>query len=130
MSGFATCPACACLWANGSGKSTLFDVFGFLKDALAGNVRTALQKRGGFKEVVTRGCIDQPIVFTLQFRLAIGGVERLVTYVLEIKLVKGYQKVAGVRKISPHLSLNTNKSVSFQHLLSGLQAYLERIEVA
>ncbi|UYM18192.1 DUF4276 family protein [Endozoicomonas euniceicola] len=46
------------------------------------------------------------------------------------KLVKGYQKVAGARKISPHLSLNTNKSVSFQHLLSGLQAYLERIEVA
>ncbi|UYM18191.1 AAA family ATPase [Endozoicomonas euniceicola] len=77
---------CLFVGANGSGKSTLFDVFGFLKDALAGNVRTALQKRGGFKEVVTRGCIDQPIVFTLQFRLAIGEVERLVTYVLEIKL--------------------------------------------
>lgn len=77
---------CVFVGANGSGKSTLFDVFGFLKDALAGNVRTALQKRGGFKEVVTRGCIDQPIVFTLQFRLAISGVERLVTYVLEIKL--------------------------------------------
>ena len=78
---------CVFVGANGSGKSTLFDVFGFLKDALAGNVRTALQKRGGFKEVVTRGCIDEPIVFTLQFRLAISGVERLVTYVLEIKQV-------------------------------------------
>ncbi|WP_062268998.1 AAA family ATPase [Endozoicomonas arenosclerae] len=78
---------CVFVGANGSGKSTLFDVFGFLKDALAGNVRTALQKRGGFREVVTRGCIDQPIVFTLQFRLAISGVERLVTYLLEIKLV-------------------------------------------
>ncbi|WP_067515890.1 AAA family ATPase [Endozoicomonas ascidiicola] len=77
---------CVFVGANGSGKSTLFDVFGFLKDALAGNVRTALQKRGGFKEVVTRGCIDQPIVFTLQFRITIGDVERLVTYVLEIKL--------------------------------------------
>ncbi|OED41001.1 chromosome segregation protein SMC [Endozoicomonas sp. (ex Bugula neritina AB1)] len=85
---------CVFVGANGSGKSTLFDVFGFLKDALAGNVRTALQKRGGFKEVITRGCIDQPIVFTLQFRLAIGGVERLVTYVLEIKLDKNRPVIA------------------------------------
>ncbi|OED41000.1 hypothetical protein ACH42_15090 [Endozoicomonas sp. (ex Bugula neritina AB1)] len=46
------------------------------------------------------------------------------------KLVKGYQKMAGARKIAPHLSLNTNTSVSFQNLLSGLQAYLERIEAA
>ena len=46
------------------------------------------------------------------------------------KLVKGYQKMAGARKISPHLSLDTNTSVSFQHLLSGLQAYLDRIEAA
>ena len=28
--------------ANGTGKSTLFDVFGFLRDALIGNVRQAL----------------------------------------------------------------------------------------
>ncbi|MFH0822157.1 MAG: AAA family ATPase, partial [Pseudomonadota bacterium] len=40
--------------ANGSGKSTFFDVFGFLKDALTENVYTALAKRGGFKEVVSR----------------------------------------------------------------------------
>ncbi|PVZ65658.1 AAA family ATPase [Pelagibaculum spongiae] len=77
---------CVFVGANGSGKSTLFDLFGFLKDALNGNVRTALQKRGGFKEVVTRGCIDQPIEFVLQFRLEIGGVERLVSYLLEIRL--------------------------------------------
>lgn len=41
--------------ANGTGKTTLFDIFGFLRDALQDNVRVALQKRGGFKEVVTRG---------------------------------------------------------------------------
>ncbi|HEY8035232.1 MAG TPA: AAA family ATPase [Methylobacter sp.] len=41
--------------ANGTGKTTLFDVFGFLRDALQDNVRVALQKRGGFKEVITRG---------------------------------------------------------------------------
>ena len=75
---------CVFVGANGSGKSTLFDVFGFLKDALTGNVRQALQKRGGFKEVVTRGCNDQPIEFTLQFRMEISDVERLVTYHLAI----------------------------------------------
>ena len=41
--------------ANGAGKSTLFDVFGFLKDCLTYNVTRALQVRGGFHEVVSRG---------------------------------------------------------------------------
>lgn len=70
--------------ANGTGKSTLFDAIGFLRDALKHNVRTALQKRGGFREVVSRGCTG-PIVIELQFRLEISGVERLVTYLLEIE---------------------------------------------
>jgi predicted ATPase len=43
------------LGANGSGKSTLFDVSGFLHDALMDNVRAAITKRGGYKEVVSRG---------------------------------------------------------------------------
>ncbi len=85
---------CVFVGANGSGKTTLFDVFGFLRDALHGNVRTALQKRGGFREVATRGGIDQPIEFTLQFRLPIGGVDRLVTYLLEIRQDKGRPIVA------------------------------------
>ncbi|MBW2662335.1 MAG: AAA family ATPase, partial [Deltaproteobacteria bacterium] len=33
---------CVLVGANGSGKSTLFQVFAFLKEALASNVRTAL----------------------------------------------------------------------------------------
>jgi predicted ATPase len=74
--------------ANGSGKSTVFDVFGFLSDALKGNVRQALQKRGGFKEVISReqsGFIE----IELQFKLTISGKERLVTYHLEIGEEKG-----------------------------------------
>lgn len=66
---------------NGSGKSTFFDVFGFLHDALLHNVRQALQKRGGFKEVVTRG-EEGPIEFEFKFREASGG--PLVTYSLTI----------------------------------------------
>lgn len=74
--------------ANGTGKSTLFDVFGFLSDALRNNIRQALQLRGGFKEVVSRGQQGN-IEIELQFRLAIANKERLVTYRLEIGEQKG-----------------------------------------
>jgi len=72
--------------ANGSGKSTLFDVFGFLHDALKGNVRQALDKRGRFQEVLSRGCDPQKdsILIELQFRMEIAGIARLVTYSVEI----------------------------------------------
>lgn len=72
--------------ANGSGKSTLFDVFGFLHDCLKGNVRQALDKRGRFREVLSRGCDPErdSILIELQYRMEITGVERLVTYSLEI----------------------------------------------
>ena len=74
--------------ANGAGKTTLFDVFGFLSDALKNNVRQALSKRGGFKEVITRGQLG-PIEIELQFRLEIAETNRLVTYKLAIGEDKG-----------------------------------------
>lgn len=76
---------CVLVGANGTGKSTLFDVFSFLKDALAMNVGKAVSKRGGYKELASRGFADQPIELTLQFRLEITGYERLVTYILKIE---------------------------------------------
>ncbi|MBS0506517.1 MAG: AAA family ATPase [Proteobacteria bacterium] len=79
---------CVLVGANGTGKSTLFDVFSFLKDALSMNVGKALAKRGGYREVASRGFAGEPIEITLQFRLEITGKERLVTYVLEIALGK------------------------------------------
>lgn len=75
---------CVVVGANGTGKSSLFDVFGFLRDCLIYNVTTALQSRGGFDEVVSRGTSDQMITIELQYRMQITGVERLVTYHLEI----------------------------------------------
>jgi len=71
------------LGANGSGKSTLFDAFGFLHDALVDNVRAALTKRGGFKEVISRGETG-PIEFEIKFRPEPD--EPLVTYELHIGL--------------------------------------------
>jgi predicted ATPase len=66
--------------ANGSGKSTLFDVFSFLKESLTQNVASAVARRGGFKELVSRG-MSGPICITVKFRES-GG--RLATYQLEI----------------------------------------------
>lgn len=76
--------------ANGSGKSTLFDVFSFLKDALANNVVQAVNGRGGFKELVTRG-EKGPIVITVKFREADGP---LITYQLRIASDDGRPCVA------------------------------------
>lgn len=84
---------CVVVGANGTGKSTLFDVFGFLKDCLTYNVTRALQSRGGFREVVSRGCHDEAISIELQFRLTITGAERLVTYLLEIRNFKGKPRI-------------------------------------
>ena len=71
--------------ANGSGKSTLFDVFTFLKDALTENVSVAVARRGGFRELVSRGS-DGPIELVIKFRES-GG--RLVTYQLVISADTG-----------------------------------------
>lgn len=81
--------------ANGVGKSTLFDIFAFLKDALSMNVNKAISKRGGWKELVSRGHGAEPIELTLQFRLEITGKERLVTYALKLEADKlGRARVA------------------------------------
>lgn len=71
--------------ANGSGKSTLFDVLTFLKDALAQNVAAAVARRGGFRELVSRG-ERGPVGLTIKFRQADGP---LVTYLLEVAAKSG-----------------------------------------
>ena len=71
------------LGKNGVGKTTFFDVFGFLHDCLIGNVKTALARRGGFNEVISRnqeGTID----FEIKFRAK--ETEPLITYQLPIGL--------------------------------------------
>ena len=73
---------------NGTGKSTLFEVFGFLREALSGNLRSACANRGNFREMRSRGSLD-PIVIEMQFRLKIASKERLVTYRLELDERKG-----------------------------------------
>lgn len=75
--------------ANGSGKSTLFDVFSFLKDALSQNVATAVAKRGGFRELRSRG-ESGAIEIIVKFRES-GG--KLATYQLTITEEDGHPVV-------------------------------------
>ncbi len=70
--------------ANGTGKSTLFSVFGFLRDAMDTDVRTALARLGGSRgldEVRSRNT-DGPILVEVGYRL--GPRRPLVTYSLSI----------------------------------------------
>jgi predicted ATPase len=66
--------------ANGTGKSTLFDVFSFLKESLTQNVASAVVRRGGYRELVSRG-ESGPIEIIVKFRES-GG--QLATYQLEV----------------------------------------------
>ncbi len=75
---------CVVLGANGTGKTTLFDVFAFLQDALNQNVRQALEKRGGFKEVVSRNRLG-PIVIEIKYREK--SQSPLITYSISLNLI-------------------------------------------
>jgi len=77
---------CVIIGANGSGKSTLFDIFGFLKDAMTDNVNTALNKRGGYKEVISRNATE-PIEIEIKFRE--DSKKPLITYQLIIDYKNG-----------------------------------------
>ena len=78
-------PMSVVVGANGSGKSTLFDVFTFLKDALAENVVAAVSRRGGFRELVSRDA-EGPIEITVKFR---ESGRRLVTYLIKVAFEDG-----------------------------------------
>lgn len=80
------------LGPNGSGKSTFFDLFGFLSDILQTNVNIAINRRGGFQEVISRdNALTEKIKFEIKFRNPQPDEEHspLVTYILEIGYENG-----------------------------------------
>ena len=74
-------PVTVLLGPNGSGKSTILDAFAFLAEIFSSGLRNAVDKRGRFKELRTRG-VDGPITFELKYREKKNS--PLVTYRLEI----------------------------------------------
>jgi predicted ATPase len=85
------------LGENGVGKSTLFDVFGFIRECLISNVRSALQSRGGYHEVHSRGT-DGDISFLFKYRSAKKS--PLCTYELQIGLNDKQQPVVNLELLS------------------------------
>ncbi len=79
-------PLTVFLGPNGSGKSTLFDVFAFLSDAFSVGLRKAIDRRGRFKELRTRGQ-EGPITIELKYRERTGS--PLITYHLSIDERRG-----------------------------------------
>lgn len=88
---------CVLVGANGTGKSTLFSVFAFLRDAIQGNVTSALVKLGGskgIKEVRSRDT-SGPIEIELKVRTTLAdGRSRRITYELHLDERDGRPVVA------------------------------------
>lgn len=89
-------PLTVLLGANGSGKSTFFDVFAFLSDCFSEGLRRAVDKRGKFSDLRSRGQ-DGPITFEVAYREG-GQIDGkrpgLVRYHLEIDEQDGRPVVA------------------------------------
>ena len=85
--------------ANGTGKTSFIDVFGFLRDCLVHNVRTAVQKRAGFAQLVSRGHEGEAIEIELKVQLDFEkeGKSRTVTYRVEV--AEEGRKIVVVREI-------------------------------
>jgi predicted ATPase len=81
-------PLTVLLGPNGSGKSTLFDVFAFLSECFTLGLRKAVDRRGRFKELRTRGA-KGPILIELKYRegkrTRKAGETPLITYHLALE---------------------------------------------
>jgi predicted ATPase len=60
-------PLTVLLGQNGSGKSTVFDVFAFLAECFSIGLKKAVDKRGRFRELRTRGS-NEPIEIIIKYR--------------------------------------------------------------
>lgn len=92
----AITPLTVLLGPNGSGKSTFFDVFAFLSDCFSEGLRRAVDKRGKFSDLRSRGQ-SGPITFEVAYREGgqIGGKRPgRVRYHLAIDEVNGRPVVA------------------------------------
>ena len=85
---------CIVVGANGTGKSTIFSVFDFLKNAMSGNINSALAKLGGSRgisEVRSRNT-SGPMEIEIKFRKDSNS--PLATYFLQIGEQDGKAHVA------------------------------------
>jgi predicted ATPase len=89
-------PLTALLGPNGSGKSTFFDAFAFLSDCFTNGLRRAVDKRGKFSDLRSRGQ-KGPIIFEVAYReggSVAGKNPALIRYHLEIDEQDGRPVIA------------------------------------
>jgi predicted ATPase len=110
---------CVFLGANGAGKSTLFEVFGFLSDALKSNVKTALNKRGGYREVYSRNGVGD-IEIEIKFRNpdVEGKKQPLITYELCVCLGENNMPVVS-KEVLSYRRGQTGKPFKFLDFSNG-----------
>ena len=101
-------PLSVVIGANGTGKSTLFDVFSFLKDALTGDANSAAARRGGYRELVSRG-EQGPVRITVSYQ---GSDGRFLAYVLVLQEEAGRVVVQG-EGLSHETDRETEQFVTF-----------------
>lgn len=112
--------------ANGTGKTTFIDVFGFLRDCLVHNVQTAVRKRAGFQQLVSRGHESENIEIELKVQLdfAKEGKTRTVTYRVEI--AEELRKVVVAREVLSFRRLgNKGQPYHFIDFAKGMGSAVE-----
>ena len=134
------------LGANGSGKTTLFKVFSFLSTCLKENVTVAVNREGGFKEVITRNSNPEKdcIEFEIKFRhFEQGEKSPLITYHLKMGFNRGrvfiereVLKYSENYKNKPWHFLDYSRGIGYvtlnerDYVRKGLEAEEEREEQA
>jgi predicted ATPase len=88
-------PLTVLIGPNGSGKSTFFDLFAFLSECFTDSVRTACDRRGGLRQIRSRGGRG-PVLVELSYREAPKS--RLLTYHLELDDVETASRPIIVRE--------------------------------
>jgi predicted ATPase len=118
-------PLCVVVGANGTGKSTLLDVFRFLQDCLNSNVKKALQSRGGFREVLSRGVDStESISIEIHFHPEVQKKNELVTYLIEIGEEKG--KITARREVLKYKQNARSAPINFIDLKCGKGIILDK----
>ena len=75
---------CIVIGANGTGKSTIFSVFDFLKNAMSGNVNSALAKLGGRRGLAEVRSRDTSGPMEIEIKFRKDSNSPLATYFLQI----------------------------------------------
>ncbi len=85
--------------ANGSGKSTLLDVLDFLRDALKNNVTTAVNRRGGFDQLVHQQKTGEAIAIDVYLSLPQTTTRAYDQLIYAIEIIKDGEEIVVQREL-------------------------------